>query len=78
MPAVRSRAKASCSVDSVTPVTEAPKSVAAISASAPQPQPISSTRSPGFTAASSSARRTLARCASGIGLDRSPSNQADE
>ena len=47
----RSRAKASCSVDSVTPVTWAPNSVAAISASAPQPQPISSTRSPGCTPA---------------------------
>ena len=63
MRAMRCCAKSSCSFDSVTPVTAAPNSVAAISASAPQPQPISSTRSPGCTPACCRARRTLAFCA---------------
>ena len=57
---MRCLAQSSCSVLSVTPTTEALNSVAAISASAPQPQPISSTRSPGLTCAWLSARRTLA------------------
>ena len=48
------------------------------SASAPQPQPISSTRSPGLTSHSTSARRTLAHWASAIGRLRSPSNHALE
>ena len=58
--AMRALAQSSCSVLSVTPTTEALNSPAAISASAPQPQPISSTRPPGLTPAISRARRTFA------------------
>ena len=46
----RSRASAACGSDSVMPVTWTPCSRAACSANAPQPQPTSSTRSPGWIA----------------------------
>jgi hypothetical protein len=49
-----------------------------VSASAPQPQPISSSRWPGCTPHSRSARRTLACCASAWAAPRSPSNSALE
>ena len=65
------------SVLSVTPTTLASNSVVAISASAPQPQPISSTRSPGLTCACANARRTLACWPSRIVLP-GDSNSADE
>ena len=74
---MRACAHCSCSVLSVTPTNEAPNSVVAISASAPQPQPISSTRSPGWTCTMRSARRTLAFCASFIDAS-GVSNKADE
>ena len=61
--AARSRASAAWFSDSVMPVTEAPCSRATWIENEPQPQPTSSTRSPGFSASLAAVTSSLACCA---------------
>ena len=62
--AARSRASAACGSLNVIPVTWAPCSRAAWIANEPQPQPTSSTRSPGCKASFVQTSSSLVRCAS--------------
>ena len=62
--AARERASSACGSLNVIPVTWTPYSRAACSANAPQPQPTSSTRSPGCSASFVQTRSSLVRCAS--------------